>query len=208
VGALVVCCATGCASAPASFATTQEWPASRRSPDGVAIDPEPAPIAGVHQARTTAGSVVALTPSASLGAAVEAVMRFVDAVTREDAALLATVLGERAGWINPAAGRSGSNAVLVWRERFRRLEYGKLAGAPVVRESDVEIYAFDDLEAPLPGRPQRPPEMRDGDVYARARVLSPRVGPDRLFGDELGFVLRSEGDRFRIVLLLEEFQIP
>lgn len=135
-------------------------------------------------------------------------MRFVDAVTREDATLLATVLGERAGWINPAAGRSGSNAVLVWRERFRRLEYGKLAGAPVVRESDVEVYAFDDLEAPLPGRPQRPPEMRDGDVYARARVLTPRIGPDRLFGDELGFVLRSEGDRFRIVLLLEEFQIP
>ena len=51
-------------------------------------------------------------------------------------------------------------------------------------------------------------EMMPGDVLVRAHVLTPRVGSERLFGDELLFLLRPDHGRYRIAVLFEDFILP
>jgi hypothetical protein len=50
--------------------------------------------------------------------------------------------------------------------------------------------------------------MRRGDVLLRVRILTPRVGADRFFGDELLLLLRPEDGAYRVRWWQEEFQIP
>ena len=93
----------------------------------------------------------------------------------------------------------------VWRERFRRLNYGALLDAPLIRAGDAEVYTYDELRAHLPSRPTAPAEMGPRDVLVRATVLTPRLGPDRYFGDEISFVLRPSNGRYLINSVVEDF---
>jgi hypothetical protein len=135
-------------------------------------------------------------------------MTFFEALPREDLGAMTAVMTERPGWVNPAISRSAAPASAVFVDRFRRLDYEKLQGVPIVREAELEVTTYDELEPPLPGRPPRPPEMAPGDVMVRARIVTPRIGADRLLGDELTFVLRPDRGRHRILLVFEEFQLP
>ncbi len=100
------------------------------------------------------------------------------------------------------------SAALFWEQRFRKFDYGKLAGEVVYREAELEIYRADDvLEAP-PHRAIRTESLNDNDVVIRAPVVTARSGQERLFGEEVVFWLRRDGERYKIFRLLEDFQIP
>jgi hypothetical protein len=200
----------GCGSGtPPMFPSTDRWPERRREPDGVAVDPTPAAVGGVSRGDTSSGGEVALAPPLGPAAALASVGQLFEAASREDMQRLTALFAQRGGFMNPSSGsRSVTLATVAFRERFRKLDYRQLAGQTIYRESDAEVYTYDDLERPPPGRPSRPPEMAQGDALIKVRVLTPRIGPDRLFGDEIVFLLRPDAGRYRIQFMAEEFQLP
>jgi hypothetical protein len=50
--------------------------------------------------------------------------------------------------------------------------------------------------------------MARSDLLLRVPMLVVRAGSDRAFGDEMLFLLRRGGDRFRIRQIMEDFQMP
>jgi len=77
-----------------------------------------------------------------------------------------------------------------WRARLRRGQYRKLASEIVYQDPDVETYRYDELSVAGTERPARPAAMDRTDLLLRVPILTTRVGSDRLFGDEMRFVLR------------------
>ena len=51
------------------------------------------------------------------------------------------------------------------------------------------------------------PTLGPTDVLIRVPIATSHVGSDRLFGDEIIFWLRREGDRYKIYRTLEDFQL-
>ena len=49
--------------------------------------------------------------------------------------------------------------------------------------------------------------LHENDVVIRLPILTPRIGQDRLFGEEMIFWLRRDNDRYRIYRILEDFQL-
>ena len=49
--------------------------------------------------------------------------------------------------------------------------------------------------------------LGDDDVVIRAPIITTHAGADRLFGDEIIFWLRRDGDRYKIYRILEDFQL-
>lgn len=195
--------------APANFPATDAWPERRRQPDGVAVDPASLAPTPARSGRTDALGPIVLVPPLAPSLAQKTVAAFFDAITRQDLPALAALLTERAGWASPVVpGMRGAQAIAVWTSRFQKLDYRQLAVVPVVREAELEVYAEGELDGALPGRPLRPPEMAPADVLVRARIVTTRIGAERLLGDEIAFVLRPSEGRYRIALLLEDFQLP
>lgn len=197
----------GCATS--SFKTVDKLPGGPRHADGVAVDPAPSPVVTKLRGSTTTIGAIALTPSPALEEARDVVKRYFDAMVEEDDKELTLTVSISALWSHPqSGGRGGSNALNFCRERTRRLDYQALSGRQVVRSNEIEIYRTEDLENPPPGRPSKPYEMVEGDVLARARVLVPRYAGDRMFGDEILFLLRVEKGAYRIRWMQEDFQLP
>jgi hypothetical protein len=46
------------------------------------------------------------------------------------------------------------------------------------------------------------------DVLVRVVIATPRVGRTRLFGDEITFLLRPSGGAYKIIEMVEDFQLP
>jgi hypothetical protein len=135
------------------------------------------------------------------------VAAFFRAVVTEDIdALSALVTADASA---PVKSRGGSMGIPdLWRSRLRQFRYRTLAGEVLYQESDIELYRYDDLEVVLPGRPLRMPEMARGDVLLRVPLLVVRAGADRVFGDEMLFLLRREQNRYKIREVVEDFQVP
>ncbi len=201
--------AVACSPPPRSpsFPTTDRLETARRQPDGVALDPLPAPTSPVARGEAPSPWPVALLPPPPVEAALGVLRRVLDALTLENLAVIQPLLAARGSWVNPQSN-SSSPLPVHFRERVRRLDYEQLAGFPLLRESDAEVYTSEDLEASLPGRPRRPADMQPGDVLLRVRVLTPRLGAERLFGDELLVMLRPERGSYLIQRWQEEFQLP
>ena len=49
--------------------------------------------------------------------------------------------------------------------------------------------------------------LGETDVVIRLPILTSHAGSDRLFGDEMIFWLRRDGDRYKIYRVLEDFQL-
>lgn len=204
----LACGALACgAPSPPSFPTTDRWEDNRRQPDGVAIDPLPAPLTPQTQTEASGARAAVLRPPLSPEGAIQQVSRLLDRITAEDQASFASFLTPQALWRNPLT--QGSAPLLPHlRERVRRLDYLVLQGVPLVHEPTTEVYTLSELGLYLPGRPARPAEMQQGDLLLRFRVLTPRVGAERLFGDELILLLRPEAGGYRLLTWQEEFQLP
>jgi hypothetical protein len=97
--------------------------------------------------------------------------------------------------------------VPFWQGRFRKLDYTKLAGEPIYREAELSIFRPEDALDTLPSPAVRPEALGENDVVIRVPILTPRVGADRLFGDEMILWMRREGDRYKIYKVMEDFQL-
>jgi hypothetical protein len=199
----------GCGGAsPAAFPTAPELPDDRRRPDGVAIDPGSEPPPAVDRA-AAGDALVTLRAPLGVELAISTVAEFFKRIVIEDSDGLGQLLARDALAILPSAGGQGQapSAGLWWEQRFRRLDYGKLAGEPIYRESELEIYRAEDaLEVP-PHPAIQTQTLDDDDVLVRVPIVTARIGADRLLGDEVLFWLRRDGTRFRIYRLLEDFQL-
>jgi hypothetical protein len=199
----------GCASGP-GFQTASELPTARRRPDGVAIDPASSPPPASDRAESGDGLVTLRTPL-GVDRAILTVTELMRVILVEDSDALDALFTRDALAVTPASAGAGPgqtpSATLWWKQRFHRLDYGRLAGETLIREAELQIYrASDALDAP-PHPAIRLESLSENDVVIRAPIVTPRIGADRLFGDEMIFWLRRDGDRFRIYRVLEDFQL-
>jgi hypothetical protein len=187
------------------FATATDLPDVPRRPDGVVVDPS-SELPIVEDTADVASAIVALKPPLPGKAARIVVAAFFHAITGEDLDALSDLLTPDAN--APSRSRSGSTTMVDhWRARMRHFHYRTLANDTLYQDADIELYRFDDLETLAAGRPLRPPEMTRSDLLVRVPMLVVRAG-DRVFGDEIVFVLRRDKERFRIRQILEDFQLP
>jgi hypothetical protein len=188
------------------FPTASQLPSGPRHPDGVLVDPAPElpPSAEAGEASAT---LLSLTPPAPEKAARLVIRAFFQSIVGEDIERMSELLTPDA--TVPSKTRGGAVSLLEhWRGRMRHLKYRALAGEVVYHDAEVETYRYRDLDAAVPGRPQRPLEMDRADLLLRVPIASVRAGSDRLFGDEMLFLLRRDCDRYRIRALIVEFQLP
>lgn len=144
-----------------------------------------------------------------IGQALDVVAEFFERVIEEDSDGLSELLSRDALAIQTGSGGHSQppSAGLFWEQRFRRLEYGKLAGEPIYRASELQIYRAEDWLA-APRHPAiQPDTLDDQDVVIRVPIATGRVAAERMLGDEIIVWLRRDGPRFRIYRLLEDFQL-
>jgi hypothetical protein len=186
------------------FATAAELPAQPRRPDGFAVDPS-AELPASSDAARTGDPVAVLRPPVPDKAVHGVLSAFFRSIARDDADAMADLLTGDA--VATSRSRGGTLALLDhWRARMRRLSYRKAVA--VYDDVEVEIYRYDDLGTLRPGRPIRPPTMIRSDLLARVPIAAARVGNERLFGDEILFLLRRDSDGLRIREVAEDFQLP
>jgi hypothetical protein len=200
-----------CSSGPLNLKTSSEVGDDLpRKPDGVAIDPASATM-GPRDRATADEGVVTLRSPLGVDLATATIADFFGRVVVEDDDGLEALFTRDA--IAVTGGSSGGmgqtpGATLWWEQRFRRLDYSKMAGEVVFRESELEVYRAEDaVEAP-PHRAIRTEMLNDNDVIIRVPIVTPRSGQERFFGDEIVFWLRRDGDHFKIFRVLEDFQVP
>jgi hypothetical protein len=150
--------------------------------------------------------VLSLVPPASDRAAVQVVRAFFDAITRENLELLATLLTPDATVPSPSHGPA-SALIDHWRARMNHLPYQTLANEALYDESRVEAYRFHDWDAGLSGRPARPADMLASDILVRVPMQLVRSGSERLFADEVVFLLRKHKDALAIAEQIEDFPL-
>jgi hypothetical protein len=188
------------------FPTASELPPVPRRTDGVAIDPAPE-LPPSSDTAMTRDQVAVLRPPLPEKMALAVVSSFFRSVTTEDAEKLAALLTIDA--TATTRSRSAASPMLdYWRARMRRLAYRKLTAETAYIAAQVEIYRYEDLAVARAGRPVRPPTMMRSDLIARVPIATARAGNDRLFGDEIVFLLRREQDNLRIREVTEDFQLP
>lgn len=208
--ALLAGATTGCGPRAAAFPTSsaREAPTTPRLPDGVLAVRITGPLSGAISALSADGDV-ALVPPLALEAARDVVEQYLSAHVEEDFDRLRELVSPDATTFNPTVGRGGSISLLsAFRERVRRLDYRKLEGLPLAVKAEMEVYTLDDIGRLPPGRPEAPPEMARGDAVVRARIATPRLGPDRYFGDYVEVHLRSTASSWIVVAVREEMPLP
>jgi ketosteroid isomerase-like protein len=184
--------------------TASELPEGPRHPDGVAVDPASAEPPARGQAEAKDGIVTLKTPLGT-DRALATIDELFRRIVAEDKEKLPELFTRDAVSVSPSGGGT-INAITWWTQRFNKLDYPKLAGEPVFRRSEAEVVrgeaALDAASTPA----MRSEPLGDEDVVVRARVVTTHAGADRLFGDEIIFWLRRDGDRYKIRRMLEDFQ--
>lgn len=197
----------GCAGASAAYPDAEK---ARRRPDGVAIDPISAPPPARSQASTAEGLVTLRTPL-GIDRAVATVEELFRKAVVEDGDGLDALFTRDAVSVTSAPSNGGQSqspsALLLWQQRFRKLDYTKLAGEPIYREEELTVSRADDGGDSLAHPGVRLEDLGEGDVVVRVPILTTHIGAERLFGDEILLWLRRDGDRFRIYRVQEDFQL-
>ncbi len=205
LGVLVAGCAT---TSDAVFPTATSLPDTPRRPDGVAIDPATkTPEPGV-EASSEAG-LAALAAPLSDTLAFDAVDAFFKAVVSEDGEALGACLTRDATIVSPSSGNPQARlptAGVFYAQRFRRLDYTKLAGETLYHRADVVIARAGDAEAVVERMGIAAPSP--GELALRVRLVVVRSGTDRVLGDEIIFYLRRDGAAYRIARIVEDFSLP
>lgn len=192
---------------PLDFPTASrtDTPPSRK-PDGVAVDLEGALPPPAARADTDA-ALVALREPVAPDAALEVVREFFQAVRRTDMPALRLTISPEAT-AAPIGAAAGPPADAQWDRRLRKFDYRTLGGSTLFLDSAVEIYRYGDLDNLVGDRPARPSLMAPTDVLIRVPIATTRIGVDRVFGDEMLFVVRRVDRAFRIQAIFEDFQVP
>ncbi len=175
----------------------------------MAIDPISAPPPARDRASVADGLVTLRTP---LGAdrALATVEELFRKIILEDGEGLEPLFTRDAVAVTgqpPAGPGQTPSALLFWQGRFRKLDYTKLAGEPLYREAEVQIFRAGDSPDAVPHPAVRLEALGDNDVVIRVPILTTRIGAERLFGDEIVLWMRRDGERYRIYRALEDFQL-
>jgi hypothetical protein len=177
------CAGAGCQPAP--MATVLELPKTPRQPDGVVIDPEPALPPAF--ARAPAEGVVSLKEPLDEGIVGAAIEAFFSVFTSHAPEALEGVLSRSARLLD---SHGGSSYAIVRDELLRRVAAFKAANVTTVPIHRVERAEYADLGEN--GLRPRPGEMRPGDILVRVHLAAPHAGADRLLGDVVVLLFRSE----------------
>lgn len=208
-------CALGCDPlGSADFPTASKLPDDERRPDGIAVDLASDPPATQDRADSQ-DELVALRAPLGVDAAHETLRMFFDAMVGEDIAAISGVTDPNAqvqdlrviGTASPSPTNHGLST--LWRQRFRKREYQRLASQLLYREADVTTYRSADLDA-LPINVRYLPEItppEPTDVVMRVPITSHTLNNERLLGDELFFWLRREGSRYVIYRMAEDIPL-
>lgn len=200
----------GGAAAPAYATAGSIDDDAPRRPDGVAIDPSMKSFPARTSGNTQDGFVALVAP---LGTelALGQLKAFFSAVLNEDDDALGVLFTRDAIAItggNSMGMGATPAAMLWWEQRFRRLDYGKIAGEVVYRENEVSIFRAGDIVQDAPHRAIRTESLNEGDVLLQVPIVTARSGQERFFADEILFWLRRDGGQYKIFRVLEDFQLP
>lgn len=203
-GFLVAAC--GGRVEPARFETAGAFDddAPRRAP-GVSSDHAPALPSSQPSTDPGSGVVVLRAPIDPAGA--RAVVRsFFRVVLAEEPEELSRYILSRAQVQTGSMGRR-QLALGFWTQRLARLDYSALGGQRVYRESEIETYRGQDLQALDPPR-RFPIAVPTDAVLVRVPISTQRVGRTRLFGDQILFLLSLRDGEYKIAEMVEDFQLP
>lgn len=187
--ALLVPAAAACGHGN-TLETALEVPTTPRQPDGVLVEPPPA-VPSPNDPGAARLGVVALRPPVSDEQVAVVVRAYVTALEYEAIEDLWDLLTPDA--VSLEAGARVNRVGLRQRfdERFRRRELHRLRGLDIARLDKLERYGFSDL-GPA-SDPQRPTEMREGDMYVRVPMSAPLgANGEKLVGDVLVLLLRRD----------------
>jgi hypothetical protein len=188
-----LCSAFLVASCGGGWDTATELPKTPRRPDGVAVEPTPAlPSPSDH---AEAQGVVALREPLADKDVEDVVRAYIRGFEREEPDALAQLLAQDAAPLG-RPGASRQQLIESWRTKIKSYEYQRLSGSDVARYSEIERLTYEAVGA----HPTyvRPPEMRQGDLYVRVPIMTPRLNGEQLFGDVVVFLLRREDGRLKI----------
>jgi hypothetical protein len=164
-----------------------------RRPDGVFLDPDVARPSPVNRAQAL--GVVALREPVTPGAVAHLVFSVAEAWQRSSLDELTGLLTADA---EPLDGSARGRASLTegFRQRLQAHEYNRLAGVALVRQERIARWDYDDLGDR--GAPARPLTMHPGEVYVRVPVEVTHAGGEKLFGEQIVMLLRTERGKLRI----------
>jgi hypothetical protein len=204
----IACALAGCAGCSGGRGLAGDT--DRRRPDAVAIDPVSSPPPARDYASSTDGLVTLRTPL-GVDRAISAVDELFRKIVIEDGEGLERLFTSDALAISTAGSGVGPgqtpSALPFWQQRFKRLDYTRLSGELVFRADEMEIFRASDRLDVSPHPAIRLEALHESDVVIRLPILTPRIGTERLFGDEMIFWLRRDNDRYRIYRILEDFQL-
>jgi hypothetical protein len=200
-------------------------PEGERRPAGIAVDLSSEPPPWRDRADSSEPIVTLRTPLGSK-AAFDTVREFFSALVREDISGMSLLVrasalldDTRAAHTNKSAkpaptrsrargGRRGTHSITtLWRERFRKREYHRLASRLVYREADVTTYRREQLDAlPISVRYLGPAhdDVHTTDLVLRVPIITHTVRNERLLGNEIVFWLRRYQDRYLIYRMAED----
>ncbi len=205
----------GCAAAP--LPRIAKGP---RQPDGVTVDP-PLETPWTRSSAKPSDKMVTLSAPVPVELSLRVVAELFAAITVESPDRLDAVLtrdfyfqamGSSQGYRPPyyyhhRYGRYGEEEeVGYWRGRFQKGDYTALSGRLVYREDEVAIYRRGDAEPAELSRWVNTSQLGPNELVLHVKVRTPRVGADKLFGEDMLLWLRAEGDSFRVYKLAEDFQ--
>ncbi len=198
----------GCHAGSPTLDTTPVAQEPKSRPAGMALDPVFVLPSARASASTERGVTVLATPADTAGGR-ELVRHFFAAVVREQYADLVSLFADQAVVVTDQNGRR-IPAAAWWQQRLARLDYASLAGQVVYQDRRVETYRPEDALhlGRMPQRATASLATAGNDLLVRVPVQTPRLGRARLFGDEVWFVLRPSPNGYRIVQMLEEYELP
>jgi hypothetical protein len=190
---------------PLDFPTASPDEPERRRPPGVAHDPSPV-LPTARASADASEQLVVLSAPQGHDADRQLIHRFFDAVTENDVSTLESLFGAEAR-VKTGSGNNYVAAVQFWKSRLQRLDYGALRGRSVFRDHALEFYSAADLEA-LGSERRIPLDVAESQIAVRVALNTQLKQGQRLFGDEMVFLLKPTHSGYEIVEIFEEFQIP
>jgi hypothetical protein len=180
-------------------------PAAESRPPGVIVD-RPAYLPPPREIDDAEHRLITLSPSIDTRLALRVIDRFFEAVLAERRELL-TELFEPTGRMWTGQRQRHVSLEAAWARRLTQLDYTALGGSVVYRERDREVYRPDEARE-LAEMRHLSVLPRGDEVLVRIRMSVTASGTDRLFGDEVVFLLRRVGDGYKIAQMREDFRLP
>jgi hypothetical protein len=201
-GGMGVACA---ASRPAVFPTrTADVGAERRAP-GIVIDP-PTHTPPPQSSASTSQALIVLQPPLDADQAVRVVRRFFEAVTQEQLDVLRDLF-DPSGRLWAGRQMRPLSLEAAWARRIDQLDYTALASSTLYREADLEVYRGSEARGLAEAR-DLPRLPQQSEVLVRVTLAVTSAGTDRLFGDQVVFLLRPSEGGYKISEIREDFRLP